>query len=163
MLSIIVAIDEGNAIGRGGDLLCHLSGDLKHFKALTTGHTVIMGRNTYMSLPRRPLPNRRNIVLTTDTATVYEGAEVAHSVEEAMALTRGEEEVFVIGGGTIYRQMLPYADKLYLTLIHHSWTDADTFFSTINPADWEELSREPQIRGEKDEYDYTFVELRKIK
>lgn len=160
MISIIVAIAENNAIGRQGDLLCHISADLKHFKAVTTGHTVVMGRATYLSLPRRPLPNRRNIVLTTGTAPI-EGAEVVHSIDEALAAVQGEEEAFVIGGGQVYRQMLPMADRLYITHIDATFPDADTFFPAIDPEEWTLVSEEKYGSDESNPYPYRFCEYQR--
>lgn len=130
-LSIIVAIAQNNAIGKDNDLLWHISDDLKRFKALTSGHPVIMGRNTWNSLPRRPLPKRRNIVLTHDAAFCHEGAEVVHSIAAVLDAVRDEEESFIIGGGTIYKQFLPFVQKLYVT---HVWQDfeADVFFPVID-------------------------------
>ena len=121
------------AIGNNNGLLCHLSGDLKRFKALTTGHPVIMGRKTFESLPRRPLPNRRNIVLTSSTVVPCEGVEVANSVDEVLSLIPADTEAFVIGGATLYEQFLPYVGKLYVTWIYRSF-EADTFFPTIDPS-----------------------------
>lgn len=158
MLSLIVAISQNNAIGKNGDLLCHLSGDLKHFKSITTGHTILMGSKTYLSLPHRPLPNRRNIVISTQPHSVFEGAEQAFGIEEALAMVKNEEEAFVIGGGSIYQQFLPYADKLYITHIHHSWEDADTFFPDIDPLIWTPVSHEDYPADEKNEFPYSFVE-----
>ena len=105
MISIIVAVAENNAIGKAGDLLCHISSDLKHFKAVTSGHTVIMGRKTFDSLPKGALPNRRNIVITRNTAFTAENVEVAHSLEEALNMAGGN--AFIIGDEQIYRQALP--------------------------------------------------------
>lgn len=157
MISIIVAIAENNAIGRNGDLLCHMSADLKHFKAVTTGHPVVMGRATYLSLPRRPLPNRRNIVLTTGTMPI-EGAEVVHTMEEALAAVQAEEEAFIIGGGQVYRQMMPMADKLYVTHIDATFPDADTFFPAIDPEEWTLVSEEKYESDESNPYPYRFCE-----
>ena len=158
MLNIIVAISENNAIGKAGDLLCHMSDDLRHFKQLTTGHTVVMGSHTYLSLPRRPLPNRRNIVLTSRTDAAWEGAEVARSVEEVLAMTANEEQVFIIGGGVVYRQFLPMADRLFVTHIHHTWDDADTFFPAIDAAQWRCVSEDSHPADERNPYPYTFAE-----
>ncbi|MCQ2347282.1 MAG: dihydrofolate reductase [Paludibacteraceae bacterium] len=162
MLSLIVAISENNAIGHNGDLLCHLAADLKHFKQLTTGHSVLMGRKTYFSLPHRPLPNRRNIVITQQTNLDLSGAERAASVEEAIAMVKGEQEAFVIGGGSIYRQMLPFADKLYITHIRHTWHNADTFFPDIEPTVWQRVAIEEMPAGEKDDYAFAFAEYVRI-
>lgn len=158
MLSIIVAIAEDHAIGKAGGLLCHLPNDLKHFKEITTGSTILMGERTYFSLPRRPLPKRRNIVITTQTDFEQEGTEVAHSIEEALRLVQNEEEAFVIGGGSIYKQMLPYADKLYITHIHHTWNDADTFFPEIDQQEWELQNEEEHTADEANPYPYSFAE-----
>ncbi len=158
MLSIIVAISEENAIGKKGGLLCHLPNDLKHFKTVTSGATVIMGERTFFSLPKHPLPNRRNIVITDVAGKTFEGAESAYSIEEAVKLTEGEKEAFVIGGGMVYRQFMAIADKLYITHIHHSWSDADTFFPEIKASEWKLESEEKHLADENNPYDYTFAE-----
>ena len=157
MISIIVATAENYAIGKKGDLLCHLPADLKHFKDITTGKTVLMGERTFFSLPKHPLPNRRNIVLTDVPGKTFDGAEAVYSLDELCAKVQGEEEAFVIGGGMVYRQMIERADKLYITHIHHSWEDADTFFPEINPAVWKQLSAERHEADDKNPYDYTFA------
>ena len=157
MISIIVAIAENYAIGKKGDLLCHMPADLKHFKDITSGQTVMMGERTFFSLPKHPLPNRRNIVLTDVQGKTFDGAEAVYSLDEMCAKVQGEEEAFVIGGGMVYRQMMPLADKLYITHIHHSWEDADTFFPEIKESEWELLSAERHFADEKNPYDYTFA------
>lgn len=156
MISIIVAIAENYAIGKKGDLLCHLPADLKHFKEITSGKTVMMGERTFFSLPRHPLPNRRNIVLTDVVGKTFEGAEAVYSLDEMEAKVQYKEEAFVIGGGMVYRQMMERADKLYITHIHHSWDDADTFFPTIDPAIWEKTGEEKHLADENNPYDFTF-------
>lgn len=156
-MKIIVAIAENNAIGKAGDLLCHLPNDLKHFKELTTGATVVMGKKTFLSLPRRPLPNRRNIVLTRDTAFTYDQTEVAHSIEELQGMIQTDEQVFIIGGGEVYKQFMPYVDELQITHIHHTWDDADTFFPQIDPVEWQCVSNEYHEADEKHAYAYTFA------
>lgn len=158
MISIIVAISEENAIGKKGGLLCHLPNDLKHFKTITNGKTVIMGERTFFSLPKHPLPNRRNIVITDVAGKTFDGAESAYSIAEAVDKVRGEEEAFIIGGGMVYRQFMPIADKLYITHIHHSWSDADTFFPKIEAAEWQLVSSEKHMADENNPYDYTFAE-----
>lgn len=159
MLSIIVAIDENNAIGKAGRLLCHLPNDLKHFKQITLGSAVLMGRQTFLSLPKPPLPNRRNIVLTTQPDFAFDGVEVVHSIDEALALvSSAQEEVFVIGGGKVYSQMLPFAEKLYITHIHHRWDDADTFFPAIDYTEWKQIQYEDHPADERHPYSYTFAE-----
>lgn len=158
MISIIVAVAENYAIGKKGDLLCHMSNDLKHFKEVTQGHTVIMGERTFYSLPKHPLPNRRNIVLTDVAGKQIEGAEVVYSIDEALAAVAQDEEAFVIGGGMVYRQMEPLADKLYITHIAHSWEDADTFFPEIKPEHWRKVASERHTADEKNPYNYEFAE-----
>ncbi|MBO4454732.1 MAG: dihydrofolate reductase [Paludibacteraceae bacterium] len=161
MISIIVAIAENYAIGKKGDLLCHLPADLKHFKEITSGKTVLMGERTFFSLPKHPLPNRRNIVLTDVPGKTFEGAEAAYSIDELLKHVSPEEEAFVIGGGMVYRQMMPLADKLYITHIHHSWPDADTFFPEIKADEWKQVSAEKHEADEKNPFDYTFAEYLK--
>ena len=158
MISLIIAISENYAIGRKGELLCHLPNDLKHFKEVTSGSTVMMGERTFFSLPRHPLPNRRNIVITDQAGMTFDGAEAAYSIPEALALVGKDEQAFVIGGGMIYRQMLPLCDKLYITHIHHSWDDADTFFPTIDPQVWRQTAAERHEADEANPYAYTFAE-----
>lgn len=160
-MNIIVAISENNAIGRAGDLLCHLPNDLKHFKELTTGATVVMGKKTYLSLPRHPLPNRRNIVLTRDTSFQAEGVEIIHSIMELHLILATDESVFIIGGGEVYRQFLPLASVLYITHIHHSWDDADTFFPAIDMSVWYCAKQEQHPADDRHPYAYTFAEYRK--
>jgi dihydrofolate reductase len=162
MLSLIVAISTNNAIGKAGDLLCHLPNDLKYFKQHTTGATVVMGKNTFLSLPRRPLPNRRNIVLTRDTNFAYENTEVAHSVEQLQSMLAADENTFIIGGGQVYQQFLPLVDTLYITHIHHAWEDADTFFPNIDPSIWHCTSQERHEADEKHAYAYTFAVYHRI-
>jgi dihydrofolate reductase len=141
MISIIVAIAENYAIGKNNDLLWHIPEDLKRFKRLTTGHTIIMGKNTYESLPRRPLPNRRSIVITDDPSESFEGCTTVHSIEEAMKHCDPSEENFIIGGASVYRQFLPFADRLYLTMVNKSF-DGDVFFPEINFSLWKVISTE---------------------
>lgn len=156
-IAIIVALDEQNGIGRDGGLLCHLPADLKHFKELTTGHSIIMGRKTYESLPKGALPNRTNIVITSDTAENYPGCIVVRSVDEALALCKDEETAFIIGGEKLYRSSLHLADKLYLTRIHHTFDDADTFFPEVDPDKWTLIHSEAHKADERHKYDYSFL------
>lgn len=158
MISIIVAVAENYAIGKKGDLLCHMPADLKHFKEITSGHTVMMGERTFLSLPKHPLPNRRNIVLTDVKGKTFEGAETVYSLDEMVAKVNPDEEAFVIGGGMVYRQMMERADKLYITHIHHSWEDADTFFPEIKDSEWKLLNAEKHFADENNPYDYTISE-----
>lgn len=139
MLTIIAAITASRgAIGRKGDLIYHISEDLKRFKALTTGHTVVMGRNTFESLPKGALPTRRNIVITSRRDWSAPGVETAGSITEALELTGNDDEVFIIGGGRVYADTLAVADRLAITLIEGPEPeDADTFFPPIDPGQWE--------------------------
>jgi dihydrofolate reductase len=157
MLNLIVAIAENNAIGKAGDLLCHLPSDLKYFKEKTQGCTVIMGERTFFSLPKHPLPNRRNIVLSDREDFAFDNTEVVHSIPEAQAAVAADEQAFIIGGGMVYRQFLPLVDKLYITHIHHSWEDADTFFPEIAPSIWKCISEDHHEADEKNPYPYTFA------
>ncbi len=156
-ISIIVAIAENFAIGKNNDLLFHLPNDLKHFKEITSGHTIIMGRNTLLSLPKWPLPNRRHIVITDKKDDVFEGCETVFSIDEAIEKVKNEAEAFVIGGGMIYRQFFPIAGKLYLTLVHKPF-DADVWFPEIDYSEWKEISRE-DFRDEKNGFNYSYLNL----
>lgn len=160
-MNIIVAISENNAIGQAGDLLCYLPNDLKHFKELTIGATVVMGKTTFFSLPRRPLPNRRNIVLTRDESFGYEGTEVAHSILEVKQMLTSDEKVFIIGGGQVYQQFMEEVDTLYITLIHHTWEDADTFFPAIDEQVWARVSEEHNEADEHHAYAYTYIKYKR--
>lgn len=163
IISVIVAADENNAIGKDGDLLCHLPTDLKYFKAVTNGYPVIMGRKTFESLPKGALPNRRNIVITKDKNLRYENCEMASSLQQAIDLCKGEPQIFIIGGGTIYKEAIHFADKLYLTRIHHIFEGADTFFPEIKSGDWKAISCEEHQPDEKHKYAYSFLAFEKIK
>ncbi|MBM3436314.1 MAG: dihydrofolate reductase [Bacteroidetes bacterium] len=160
-ISIIVAIAKNNAIGKDNKLLCHLSEDLKRFKKLTSGHTVVMGKTTYFSLPNRPLPNRRNIVITDIPGEQIEGCIMAYSIDDAMSKMEPGMENFIIGGASIYRQFIPFADKLYITWIHHGF-EADTFFPEIDSAIWESISKEDfKNTDDRNPYPITYMVYRK--
>jgi dihydrofolate reductase len=154
MISIIVAIAENMAIGKNNDLLWHIPADLKRFKSITSGHPVIMGKRTWESLPRRPLPNRRNIVITDIPGEQIEGCEMAYSIDEAIDRCKPEEENFIIGGASVYRQFLPHADRLYLTLVQKSY-DADVFFPEIDFTKWKLISREDFPADEVNDFAYS--------
>lgn len=158
-VNIIVASCRGGAIGRSGDLVRHISADLKHFKDITTGHPVIMGRKTWESLPKRPLPGRRNIIITRDPLYKAEGAEIADSPRKALELLGDEDSPFIIGGGEIYNAFLPLASTLYLTEIDADAENADTFFH-IPPEDWTETERSETFTSPDGE-NYSFVTLRR--
>lgn len=158
-VTIVVAIAENYAIGKNNQLLWHMPADLKHFKQITSGHTVIMGRKTYDSVGK-PLPNRRNIIITRQEITIP-GCEVVTSVEEALELCADEEEVFIVGGAEIYKLAMNKTDRIYLTIIHHSF-DADTFFPEIDYMEWKEVSREDHTADEKHKYAYSFIKLERV-
>lgn len=147
---------ENRAIGKNGDLIWHNSRDLRQFKKITLGHTVIMGYKTYLSLPnQKALPNRRNIILSSHLAETPEGFEIADSIKKALEMVKDEEEVFIMGGGMVYEQFLPLADRLYLTRIGKSF-EADTYFPYINFDEWdlvdlEVIDDDPQV-----DYSYRF-------
>ena len=155
MISIIAAIDQNNAIGLNNKLLCHLSNDLKYFKRVTSGHPVIMGWRTYESLPVKPLPNRKNIVICDLVTASAPGCILVFSIEEACAQCDNEEESFVIGGAQVYRQMMPLAQKLYITRVHHQF-EADVWFPEIKTSEWQQQSVERNEPDEKHPYAYSF-------
>lgn len=154
-ISIIVAIAQNNAIGKDNKLLWHISEDLKRFKRLTGGNTVIMGKNTFFSLPVRPLPNRTNIVITDIPEEKLEGCIMAYSIEEAINKCDDMKENFVIGGGSIYRQFLPIADKLYITKVHKDF-EADCFFQDIDLKKWKLISQEDCESDTQNDFTYSY-------
>lgn len=157
MISLLVAMDQNNVIGYDNDMPWHLPKDLKYFKETTTNHTIIMGRKTYESIGRA-LPKRRNIVLTRSQNNFPNDIEVIHDLEDIRKLNDAQpnEEFFVIGGGHLYKQVLPFADKLYITEIDATFK-GDTYFPEFSSDNWEQISK---VKGEKNEtnnYDYYFV------
>lgn len=154
LVSAIVAAAENNAIGKDNQLLWHLPNDLRFFKRTTTGHPVIMGRKTYESVGK-PLPNRRNIIITRQTGYAVEGAEVVHSLTEALESCTGEAEVFVVGGAEIYDQALPVVDRIYLTRVH-AVLSADSFFPELDEREWLLVSAESHPADSRHAYSYTF-------
>ena len=160
-LSAIVVIAENSAIGKNNDLLCHLPADLKHFKELTMGHTIIMGRRTFESLPKGALPGRENIVVTRNADYQAAGAVVCHSVDEALQKVSMHGERFIIGGAQLYAATIDKVDMLHLTELHASFADADTFFPQINRDEWQEVERIDCQADERNRYSYSFVTLKK--
>lgn len=156
MITIIVAMASNRAIGKNNDLLWHIPGDLKRFKKITIGHCLIMGRNTWLSLPNKPLPDRKNIVLTDDPCECLEGCESAYSIEDSIQKCDKDKDIFVIGGGMIYEQFLSRADRLMLTLVHKDY-DADTFFPEINIDEWQETEREDHGPDMKNDFSYSYI------
>ena len=157
-ISLIVAVAEDRAIGDKGNLLWHLSSDLKRFKAITTGHAIIMGRKTYDSLPNGALPNRRNIVISRQLKSLKD-AEVYSDIDEALKATSDEDIVYIIGGGEIYKETFPRADELHITLVHKSYPEADTRFPEWKLTDWNILKQEQIGQDEKNELDSVYYHL----
>lgn len=166
MISIIAAVARNRAIGFENKLIYWLPNDLKRFKQLTTGHTIIMGRNTYLSLPKGALPNRRNVVLSRSAfnqessanrlQTVFPGCDVYPSLNEALKSCRPDEDVYIIGGASVYEQALGLADRLCLTEVDDVPAQADTFFPDYS--DWKEESREAHTKDERHAFNYAFVD-----
>ncbi len=156
MLSIIVAIARNRAIGFENKLLYWLPDDLKRFKALTTGHTIIMGRKTFESLPKGALPNRRNIVLTRNASAAFPDTEVFHSLQDALEHCTENEEVFIIGGASVYEEALPLCQCLYITEIEDTPEQADAFFPPISSDAWELTESITHETDEKHKYRFAF-------
>lgn len=160
MLSIIAAISENGVIGNNNDLIWHLPADLKRFKKITSGHTVILGRKTFQSLPG-VLPNRHHIIITKDSSFFFEdeNVEVVNSLDQIITrFSNTEDEVFVIGGGEIYSQLLPYTNKLYITKVKKHF-DGDTFFPNIDYSEWTILEQEIGVEDERNTIPYEFISL----
>lgn len=157
MLSIIVAVAENNVIGKDNKLIWHLPEDLKRFKKLTTGHTIIMGRKTFESLGR-VLPNRKHVILCNDMELNIEdeNVEVFEDISMLKQYIDSTEENFIIGGATIYKLLLPYANKIYLTLIHEKF-EGDVFFPEIDEREWKIVETEKGLKDEKNPYDYEYI------
>ncbi len=155
MITIIVATDRNNGIGYRNGLLAHLPGDLQRFKKITMGHCLIMGKKTWESLPVRPLPGRKNIVLTDNELDCFDCAETARSIDEALSLCEPGKEIFIIGGGSVYRQFMPIADRLMVTHIHGEYT-ADTFFPVIDPDEWNLSEREAYLSEDPASISFTY-------
>ena len=156
MISIIVAVSDDWGIGKDNELLWNISSDLKRFKKLTLGNTVIMGKRTWESLPVRPLKGRKNIVLTDDPAECIDCSVTAYSIEDALGKCSSEEEIFIIGGGSVYRQFMPEADRLFITHIHKS-APADTFFPVIDKNEWEVVGKEEGNPDENNGIPFTYI------
>lgn len=155
MITIIAAVAENRALGKDNQLIWHLPADLKRFKQVTLGHHIIMGRKTFESLGK-PLPNRTTIIITRNKNYKQEGCIVVNSLPEAIEASKTDENPYILGGAEIYKQALAIADKLDLTLVHHSF-DADAYFPEINTAVWKETERTLYKADAKNEYDYSFV------
>lgn len=160
LLSIIVAAAENGAIGKDNQLLWHLPNDLKFFKRTTVGHPIIMGRKTYDSVGK-PLPNRRNVVITRQHGLVIQGADVVHSLDEALALCATVAEVFIVGGAEIYRQALPIVSRVYLTRVHAD-VDGDSFFPALDEREWILRATETHPIDERHAHGYTFMRYERV-
>jgi dihydrofolate reductase len=162
MISLIAAIGKNNELGKNNSLLWIFPDDQKHFREITSLHTVIMGRKTFESIGK-PLPNRRNIVITRDVNYKQKGVEIVHSLIEALDLfPNHNEEIFIIGGAEIYKQAMPIADRLYITHIDAEDNKADAFFPEIIPIVWNETSHEEHKPDEKNPKAYTFSTYEKF-
>ena len=160
-IAMIAAVAENMAIGNGNKLIYWLPEDLKRFKQLTTGHTIIMGSNTFRSLPKGALPNRRNIVLSRKGADCP-GAEVFPSFEEAISSCSAEEQIYIIGGEKLYTYAMPYATTLYLTEVKNTPKEADAFFPGLAAGEWQEIEREERTKDEKHSHDFAFVTYKRV-
>jgi dihydrofolate reductase len=167
IIALVVAMAENGAIGRGGDLPWHLTSDMRHFRAITMGKPIIMGRRTFKSLPR-VLDGRVNIVLTRNAAFEPQGAIMAYNLDEALDVARRAaakadvDEIMIIGGEDVFREALPQAGRIYLTEVHAS-PDADTWFPDLDLSEWREVSREAHQAGPKDDHAFSFVVLDRVR
>ncbi len=161
-ISIIVAIASNYAIGKDNDLLWHISKDLKRFKVLTEGHYIVMGKRTYFSLPKRPLPKRTSLIITDIQGEEIDNCLMAYSIEDAMNKMDSSKENFIIGGGSVYKQFMPLADKLYITRVHKDF-DADTFFPKISLDEWKLISKVDVKDDDQNDFDYSFEEYIRIR
>jgi dihydrofolate reductase len=155
-LSIIVAVGKNNEIGRKNELLVYLPNDMKRFKELTLDTTVVMGENTYHSLQVKPLPRRRNIVLSFDKTQQFSGCEMAYSVDNVLKMVKDDATVFIMGGASVYQQFLPLVSMLYITIINADFTNADAFFPKIDYSQWNLIEKIDCQADEKHIYDYSY-------
>lgn len=165
-IAAIAAVDRNGGIGRQGKLLCHMPADMQHFKAITMGYPIIMGRKTFESFPKGPLPGRLNIILTRNkNYNPPHGAAVCHNVNDAIELAAKEnkELCFVIGGGQIYADFVNLYDELFLTRIEAQFIDADTFFPSIDMESWKIASHEQYPADERNPHPYSFIHLKRKK
>ena len=158
MITLIAAVAKNGAIGYQNKLLYWLPNDLKRFKTLTSGHTIVMGRKTFESLPKGALPNRRNLVLTRNAEFSAPGVEAFPSLLSALAACGNDEDIYVIGGASVYAEALPAADRLCLTFVDDTPEAADAFFPTINVNQWQEVAREDHEPDDRHAYPYSFVD-----
>ena len=161
MITIIAAIAKNNALGKDNDLIWHLPADLKRFKKVTSGHHIVMGRNTFESIGK-PLPNRTTVIITRNKNYQQKGCIVVHSIEEAIEVSKNDSQIFIIGGAQIYKQAIAsnLVDQLDITQVHHAF-EADAFFPEIDSEIWKEIAREDCKANEKNKYDYSFISYKK--
>lgn len=162
MITIIAAIAKNNALGKNNDLIWHLPADLKRFKQITTGHYILMGRNTFESIGK-PLPNRTTIIITRNRHYFKDGCLIANSLENAIELAKDQENIFIIGGAQIYKEAMAknIANQLDITLVHKEF-EADVYFPEIDKNVWKEIKREDFKADEKNKYAYSFISYQKI-
>lgn len=156
-VAAICAMSENRVIGKDNKLPWHLPADIQHFKKMTTGYPILLGRKTYESIGRA-LPNRCNVVITRDAGFIAPGCVVVNSIETALSAVSYSEEVFIIGGAVLYQQMMPHIHRLYLTIIHHHF-DGDTFFPELNMEEWREVERADHEADAENKYSYSFIIL----
>jgi dihydrofolate reductase len=160
MIAIVVAAAENNVIGKDNGLIWHLPADLRHFKQITMGHPILMGRKTYESIGK-PLPGRTSIIVTTQKDYEAEGCIVTHSLQEALEKAKQlDEAIYIIGGAEIYKRALPLTDTIYLTRLHHTF-DGDVYFPELKEAEWESMEQEHHEPDEKNKYSYSFLTLKR--
>ena len=159
-ISFIVAADENNCIGKNNKLLCRLSSDLNHFKMLTMGHTLIMGRKTFESMNKRALPGRDSIVISRQPKYLAEACLLASSIDQAIELAKKNKQIFIIGGAEIFNQSISIVDNIYLTRIHHQF-ECDSFFPEISPEIWKLEDEKTFSQDEKNEFPYSFLFYRR--
>ena len=160
-ISIIVAIATNYAIGKDNDLLWHISKDLKRFKSLTEGHFIVMGKKTYFSLPRRPLPKRTNMIITDVAEEVIDDCLMAYSIEDAIAKMEETKENFIIGGGSIYKQFMDHATRMYITRVHKEY-EADTFFPEFSLDEWKMVEKGDVNDDPQNDFTYSFEVYERI-
>lgn len=163
MISAIVAIDRNGAIGKQGQLLCHMPADMRHFKETTMGHSIIMGRKTFESFPKGALPGRQNIVITRNRDYAPDGVTIVHSVDEALAAATMPGEVFIIGGEQIYNATFPLVGTIHLTVIDHKFKDVDAYFPRIDMRSWAITEQEQHPADDRNPYPFTFMTLKRKK
>ncbi|MGV8828367.1 MAG: dihydrofolate reductase [Breznakibacter sp.] len=163
IVSLIAVVDANMGIGYRGDQLIYIPEDLKRFKAITTGHTIVMGRKTSEALPKGMLAKRRNIVMSRNQSEWPETMLVASSVEQVMALCQEEDEIFIIGGGEIYRAFLPVANRLYITHIHHAFDQVDTIFPEVDPHQWKAIKHYEPLTDEKSGLQFQYIDYARVK